>query len=572
MLIIIIIINIYKKINYIMGQKTSNLQNSISLSINNETTIVNDDEEKVTKNSFELINVIGRGGFGKVWKVYEKKYKKIYAMKEMSKVKIIDKNSILSIKKERELLSKIYHPFIINMYYSFQDRHNLYIIMDYLKGGDLRFNMSKNKGFNEEQTKFIVACIILSLEYIHNNNIIHRDLKPENLLFNKKGYIKLTDFGISKIYNKYLNNSNDTSGTPGYMSPEVLNNSNHNFCVDYYALGVIIYEILVGNRPYKGNNRKEIKEDILSKQVLVTKKNLNKKKWSHDSGDFINKLIQRKPNERLGFNGIKEIKNHPWLKYFNWKDLYLFKLKAPYIPKSCDDNYDTQYCNLNIKNGISTLDRYMKIELSDDYKSCFNDFEYYDRRKDNNIKNIKNEESCFNQLNIKKNIIDISNKFINNNSNDNSTENNINNNSNNNSNNFENNSTCEGSIVNGKLNKKSKSRNIIIESKNYDKDIDDGNSIIISKTNQFKTYVNPHLIYKILDVKEKNAFYSNTKDDENISLKYKKLNYHKTNNSKIFYLNHSKLLSSGRIKQLNIDEKNNENNINKIIVNKKIGK
>ena len=147
-----------------MGQKTSNLQNSISLSINNETTIVNDDEEKVTKNSFELINVIGRGGFGKVWKVYEKKYKKIYAMKEMSKVKIIDKNSILSIKKERELLSKIYHPFIINMYYSFQDRHNLYIIMDYLKGGDLRFNMSKNKGFNEEQTKFIVACIILSLD------------------------------------------------------------------------------------------------------------------------------------------------------------------------------------------------------------------------------------------------------------------------------------------------------------------------------------------------------------------------------------------------------------------------
>ena len=547
-----------------MGQKGSNVHTTINVSVNNESTILNDDEEIVTKNSFELINIIGRGGYGKVWKVSHKKYKKIYAMKEMSKLKIIDKKSIASIKNERELLSKIYHPFIINMYYSFQDSDNLYIVMDYLKGGDLRYNMLKNKGFNEEQTKFIAACIILSLEYIHNNNIIHRDLKPENLIFDSKGYIKLTDFGVSKIYNKNVNNSKDTSGTTGYISPEVLNKVNHDFCVDYYALGVIIYEILVGNRPYKGKTRKEMKEEISRKQAYVSKKILKKKKWSQDCGDFINKLIQRKPNERLGFNGIKEIKNHPWLKYFNWKDLYVLKMKAPYIPNHSEDNFDTNYCNLKVNNGFKTLDRYLQIELSGNYTNCFDDFAYYDRRKDNNIKYIKTEENCLNKLNSKESLIDLS-KYLDNNNN-NTIENNKNNNSNNNTNNIENDSTCEESIVNGKLNKKNKSRNSLIESNNYNKDIENVNTVPIRKTKKYDTYVNPHLIYKILDEKEKDAF--NTNEDEYVSLEYKKLSNHKVSNSKTHHWKYTKFFSSKKLKKLNIDDMVKEKNTKKSIVNK----
>ena len=509
-----------------MGQKTSNLKNSINFSINNESTIFSDDNEIITKNSFELIKIIGKGGFGKVWKVYQKKYKKIYAMKEMSKIKIIDKKGMNYVKKERELLSKIYHPFIINMYYSFQDKDNLYLIMDYLKGGDLRYNFEKNKGFTEEQTKFIVSCIILALEYIHNNSIIHRDVKPDNLIFNSDGYIKLSDFGIANMYNKNKNNSKETSGTIGYISPEVLNGLNHDFTVDYFALGIIIYEILVGNRPYKGKNRKEFKENLLNKDVFVTKKNLKKKKWSKESGDFINKLIQKKPNERLGFNGIDEIKNHPWLKYFNWKDLYLLKLKAPYIPKSSSDNFDSLFCNSDNKDGMETLDRYMKIELTYDLNNCFNDFEYYDRRKDNNIKNIRDEESCLNKLNSKENLIMISKKFMNNNSNNDINENNINNNTdenikniinnninNNNKNNINNitnnnkyNSTNELTIVKREINPKIKNENVSIESNKYDKVTDNDSSDSIRNIKRHKTYVNPHLIYKILDVKEKDAF------------------------------------------------------------------
>ena len=221
-------------------------------------------EDMISRSSFEFLGIIGRGGFGKVWKVYSRKYKRQYAMKEMSKAKIIDKKSEKSVKAERDLLAIMNHPFIINMHFSFQDNDNLYIAMDLLTGGDLRYHICsmKNKKFNEVQTKFFIACIILSLEYIHTNNILHRDLKPENLVLDDKGYVKLTDFGIAKIYQK--ENYRETSGTPGYMAPEVMCAQNHTIAVDYFALGVIGYEFMNGVRPYLGKNRKEIKEKMMS--------------------------------------------------------------------------------------------------------------------------------------------------------------------------------------------------------------------------------------------------------------------------------------------------------------------
>lgn len=130
------------------------------------------------------------------------------------------------------------------MQFAFQDYQNLYIGLDLLTGGDLRYHISRNNSFNEEQAKFIIACVILALDYIHSNNILHRDLKPENLVLDSKGYIKLTDFGIAKYY--YKDNSTETSGTPGYMAPEVMCGYNHTHAVDYFALGVMSYELMLG--------------------------------------------------------------------------------------------------------------------------------------------------------------------------------------------------------------------------------------------------------------------------------------------------------------------------------------
>ena len=332
-------------------------------------------EETITKSSFEFIGIIGRGGFGKVWRVLYKKTKQIYAMKKMSKCKIIDKRSERSVKAERDLLSIMNHPFIINMHFSFQDAEYLYIAMDLLTGGDLRYQIFKQKIFFEDQTKFFISCIILSLEYIHTNNILHRDLKPENLVFDAKGYLKLTDFGIAKIYRK--ENNKDTSGTPGYMAPEVMNAQNHTIAVDYFALGVIGYELMMRKRPYLGKNRKEIKEKIMSHQVQV-KKNMVPQGWSVESADFINRLLQRKPANRLGLRGPTEVKEHFWFKFFPWKDLYLGKLDAPFIPKG-NDNFDFKYCNSPDKNGVNTQERYYNIMNSVRYKEIFLDYLYFNR-------------------------------------------------------------------------------------------------------------------------------------------------------------------------------------------------
>ena len=332
-------------------------------------------EEKVTKSSFDFINIIGRGGFGKVWKVYSRKYKKVFAMKEMSKSKIIDKRSEKSVKSERDMLELMNHPFIINMHFSFQDTDNLYIAMDLLTGGDLRYHICKHKKFFEEQTKFFIACIILSLDYIHTNNILHRDLKPENLVLDSNGYMKLTDFGIAKVYKK--ENFRETSGTLGYMAPEVLCAQNHTIAVDYFALGVIGYELMNGTRPYIGKNRKEIKEKIMAKQVQVKKEQIPRG-WSVESADFINRLLQRKPINRLGLRGSIEVKEHLWFKDFDWKGLYLFKLKAPFIPKQ-GDNFDHRYCNAPDKSGVNTLERYRNIMNSAKYKEAFIDFYYFNR-------------------------------------------------------------------------------------------------------------------------------------------------------------------------------------------------
>ena len=183
---------------------------------------------------------------------------KNYALKEMSKVKIIDKKSENSIIGERDFLSKLRHPFIINMICAFQDYENLYLLLDYLPGGDLRYHYNLGYSFTENQIRFFISCLILSLEYIHSNNIIHRDIKPENLVFDEKGYLCLTDFGVAKIIkNEHIN---DTSGTPGYMAPEVIHGKNHSFPVDFWAIGVIGYELILGRRPYKGKSRKEIKK------------------------------------------------------------------------------------------------------------------------------------------------------------------------------------------------------------------------------------------------------------------------------------------------------------------------
>ena len=288
----------------------------------------------------------------------------------MSKAKIIDKNSVDSILGEKKILSEIYHPFIVNMIYSFQDSDYLYLVMELISGGNLRYNLTINKTFEENQIKFIIGCIMTGLKYIHSKNILHRDIKPENLVFDSRGYLRITDFGIAKHY--VINNKKDTSGTIGYLAPEVLCNVNHNFSIDYYAVGIITFELIFGHRPYIGKNKHEVKQLILTKQAKVDYDDLPEG-FSNNIADFINKLIQRKPKNRLGKNNIDEVLNHTWFGDFDWDNCAKKNLRAPYIPKF-GDNFDKNYCLKIHKIGTETMQRYEKIMEKDDINTIFKDF------------------------------------------------------------------------------------------------------------------------------------------------------------------------------------------------------
>ena len=248
--------------------------------------------------------------------------------------------------------------------------------MDLLTGGDLRYQIGHHKRqyFSEQQTKFFVSCIISALYYIHSKNIIHRDIKPENLVFDRNGYLHITDFGIAKFMNK--NNKNETSGTPGYMAPEVMKGMNHSGSVDYFAVGVIVYELMMGKRPYVGKNRKEIKEQMMSKQIYIDPAT-NQSDWSEESIDFINNLLIRKDIKRLGFYNEMEIQNHPWFYDINFDKILKKEVISPFLPRANQDNYDKKYCEEIEKIGFETNYRYEEYKANEHYREIFLGFTFY---------------------------------------------------------------------------------------------------------------------------------------------------------------------------------------------------
>lgn len=265
---------------------------------------------------------------------------------------------------ENVILQELNNPFIVTMKYAFQDRENLFVIMRNFSGGDFRFHLFKNKTFSEIQTKQIIGCIILALEYIHGRNIIHRDLKPENLVFDEQGYLYLTDFGVAKYWR--AENSENTSGTPGYMAPEVLCHQNHSFSVDFYALGIIMHECMIGKRPHNGKTRKDIKDQILSRQTVI-KESMVVGNWSAESIDFCNQLIQRKREKRLGEGGSGEVKNHPWFKGFDWDGLSSQNIRMGYLPNMME-------CTFDRHNAMKEDDRFDESELRQLRRKTVQDF------------------------------------------------------------------------------------------------------------------------------------------------------------------------------------------------------
>ena len=484
----------------------------------------------------------------------------------MSKAKIIDKKSVDSILGEKNLLSELHHPFIVNMVYSFQDHDYLYLVMDLLPGGNLRYHLSIKNHFNEKQIKFLIGCIMIGLKYIHGQNILHRDIKPENLVFDSNGYLRITDFGIAKHY--VINNKKDTSGTIGYLAPEVLCNVNHNFSIDYYAVGIITYELMYGHRPYLGKTKHEVKQLILTRQAEIDYDDLPNG-FSNETADFINKLIQRKPKNRLGKDNINEVIGHPWFNEFDWDNTSKKKLKAPYVPK-LGDNFDKKYCLQSNKIGTDTMERYKKIMLEDNYNLVFMQF---------NCNRIPEELKGYSNKKINENIHGINNNIT---SNLSTTI------SRNNKNEIKQNNVIENGhnkLVNNNMisNKISKNKNID-DSKDFDKEIFKQivtlnkslhNISVLNKTNSVNNQNGMNNKSNIMQNKTKNGMLYNKsninlfRNKDNYLNNYNILNktYRNENNINKRNLNeninNNYLDISSTIKQLNPNRNNNYNNMQK---------
>ena len=328
-------------------------------------------------------------------------------MKELSKVKALIKKSLNSIRMEKTILKNLHYNFISKLYFSFQDKDFLYLIIDYYPGGDLRFYLEQNIQFNEKQIKFFVANIVLSLRYLRLNNILHRDIKPDNLVFDKKGYLNLTDFGISK---KVKNNKiiKDKSGTLGYISPEVITEKGQTFSSDYFSLGIIIYELIFLEKPFKGKTKQELIENILDNDINLTKNQLPINFIDNPNSDylvdFINKLLKIKKEKRLGHKDINQIMKHEWLKDIDWNNIeskMLLEENIPFVPPP-GDNFNF----FKVNNHLNEKDKKYKSYLKLINKSTlFNNF-YYNFYACNSKKSEKSKvhNSVYNRRNSFKKI------------------------------------------------------------------------------------------------------------------------------------------------------------------------
>ncbi|KAJ8673508.1 hypothetical protein QAD02_004770 [Eretmocerus hayati] len=289
--------------------------------------LVRDGYEKAEPRHFELLKVLGQGSFGKVFlvrKTVGKDSGTLYAMKVLKKatLKVRDR---LRTKMERNILVDVEHPFIVRLHYAFQSESKLYLILDFLRGGDLFSRLSKQLMFTEEDVKFYLAELALALDHVHSLGIIYRDLKPENILLDTEGHIALTDFGLSK---QPLDTTQTYSfcGTVEYMAPEIVNRKGHSFSADWWSFGVLMFEMLTGALPFQGRDRKETMNQILKAKLGMPQE------ISPEAQALLRVLFKRNPANRLGSKGVDEIKNHIFFETIDWDKLYRKEVKPPFKP------------------------------------------------------------------------------------------------------------------------------------------------------------------------------------------------------------------------------------------------
>jgi len=309
----------------------------------------------------ELGTLVGTGSFSTVSLCLHKPTSSYYAMKTMPINHIMKFNNAEHVKNEKSILQEIQNPFLLSLTWSFKDDINLYLMFPYVPGGELFIYLRMAGSFSPAITLFYSAEIVSALSYLHSLNIIYRDLKPENILLAKDGHIVITDFGFSK---KVFGKTWTLCGTPEYLAPEIIQSKGHNKAVDWWALGILIYEMLAGYPPFCDDNPYVVYKKILEGEIVWPTQ------LEEDAKDLVSKLLEEDSNKRLGCmkRGAQDIMDHMFFKGLDWSSVHNKKLAPPLVPSVMAENDTRHYILYKDSSPLAS------VPASEESRKLFQDF------------------------------------------------------------------------------------------------------------------------------------------------------------------------------------------------------
>jgi serine/threonine protein kinase len=328
-----------------------------------------DVHRKMCAEDFEPLRCLGKGAFGTVHLVKQHATGRLYAQKQFRKASLtVHKRLVEQTKTERVILESVNrHPFVVKLFYAFQDHERLYLILEYAQGGELFHHLELERMFTEEVAAFYMAEIVLALEHLHHNvRVIYRDLKPENCLLDSEGHLLLTDFGLSKVaLEEEDSRTNSILGTIEYMAPEVVQGVAYDFSVDWWSLGAIGFDLLTGSPPFTGNNHTKIQQNIL-KQKLQLPYFLGP-----DAKDLLTRLLRKDPSKRLGGTTTKDLKTlkaHRFFRKIDWKKLEKREVEPPIMPVITDpelaENFSDEFTSIPLSPTVTRAGMSVQAENS----------------------------------------------------------------------------------------------------------------------------------------------------------------------------------------------------------------
>ncbi|XP_050406915.1 serine/threonine-protein kinase N2 isoform X1 [Patella vulgata] len=323
---------------------------------------------------FRCISVLGRGHFGKVLLAEYRKTHECFAIKALKKADIIARDEVESLMSEKrifEVINSMRHPFLVNLFSCYQTPEHVCFVMEYACGGDLMMHIH-NDVFSEQRTVFYAGCVVLGLQYLHEHNIVYRDLKLDNLLLDVEGYLKIADFGLCKESMGFGDRTSTFCGTPEFLAPEVLTETSYTRSVDWWGLGVLIYEMLVGESPFPGDDEEEVFDSIVNEEVRYPRF------LSTEAIAIMRRLLRRNPDRRLGSSerDAEDVKKQAFFRNLKWDDLLMKKVKPPFVPtvKNSEDvsNFDEEF---TAERPVLTPPKDRRGLTAND-QTLFNDFTY----------------------------------------------------------------------------------------------------------------------------------------------------------------------------------------------------